>query len=304
MGSPEFAVPSLEALVENRWEIVAVVTQPDKATGRGQRVKSSPIKPRAVGLGLKVLEPERIKNNPEFLETLKKLEPDLIIVVAYGKILPQELLDLPVFGALNLHGSFLPRHRGASPIQGAILAGDQETGITLMKMVPQVDAGPILAQSQPVPIEADDTAGTLSQKLASLGAQFLIDNLPGFFAGTLPQTPQDEKSATYTKIIKKEEARIDWRKPAEHLAREIRAYHPWPVAWTLQNGRVIKIHRARVQKGLGLQSGQVAQKENRLLIGTGQEALEILELQLEGKKRLAAQDFLRGQKDFLGLTLN
>ena len=308
-GTPPFALPSLKLLGEDhRYQIVAVVTQSDKARGRGLRARSSPVKLMAKSLGLKILEPEKIRKNPGFLEELRKLEPDLIVVVAYGKILPTEVLNAPKFGALNIHASFLPRHRGASPIQGAILSGDKETGVTLMKMVLKMDAGPILAQSRPIKIEEDDTAETLAEKLAPVGARLLIDNLPGFFAGLLPQTPQAEALATYTKIIEKESARLDWQKTASELAREIRAYLPWPVSWTTwpsaKGLKAIKFFRAKVKEGeTTLKPGEVAWQEKALLIGTAQGALEIQELQLEGKKRLPSEEFVRGQKGFIRTNL-
>jgi len=311
-GTPPFALPSLEALVKNpAYQIEAVVTQPDRPTGRGQKAKSSPVKQMAEGLGLRVLTPERIKNNPEFLEGLKELAPDLIIVTAYGKILPEELLTIPKFGALNIHASFLPRHRGASPIQGAILAGDKKTGITLMKMVLEVDAGPILAQSQPISIEETDTAGSLSERLALLGAELLSQNLPGYLAGILPQIPQDNRLATYTKLIKKGDAHINWQKEASEIAREIRAYNPHPVAftfWDSPRGRKkLLLYQAEAKKQTdSLRAGEVVCQDKEILVGTGEGGGVVLiqKLQLEGRRPLLAPEFIRGQKEFSGSILN
>jgi methionyl-tRNA formyltransferase len=339
MGTPQFAVPSLEALAGARApgrlapegvEIVAVVTRQDKPSGRGKDVVFSPVKARALELGLPVWQPGALRR-PENLEELRRLAPDVIIVAAFGQILRREVLELPRLGCLNVHASLLPRHRGASPIAGAILAGDEETGVTMMLMDEGLDTGDILSQ-RAIRIAPDDTTATLSEKLSKLGAKLLLETLPRWIAGTLPRQPQDERLATQTRLLRKEEGILDWSLPAEVLARQVRAYTPWPGTATTWRGKTLKVLRATVQETGAAQaakdtssSGGASQNEqaksegaegsvgqvslqasdgNRaLVVRCGQGALRLEVLQLEGKRALSADEFVRGQPGIVGALL-
>src|SRR5579883_1685780 len=248
MGTPNFAVPSLRALAEHTalgqpcsagLDIVGVVTRPDKTAGRGRQMVYSPVKEYALQQGLAVYQPGSLRK-PEAQALLTSLHPDVISVAAFGQILPPEVLRLPPHGCLNVHASLLPRHRGASPISAAILAGDEETGVTIMQMDPGLDTGPML-RARALPIERSDTTGTLTEKLSQVGAELLIEVLPAWIAGTLQATPQDDAAATYAPMLEKEAGRIDWRKPAEQLWREVRAYNPWPISTALLGGEPLQI---------------------------------------------------------------
>ncbi len=300
MGTPEFSVPSLAALVEDGYQVVGVVTQTDRPAGRGRKVTQSPVKRYALAHGLKVLQPTTLRK-PEPVAELAALEPDLIVVAAYGKILPPEVLALPTKGCINVHASLLPRHRGASPIAAAILAGDTVTGSTIMLMDEGMDTGPILAQAT-MPIRPDDTAGTLGERLARQGAELLSATLPMWLAGEIEPQPQPEEGVTICRLIRKEHGRIDWTRPAVEIERMVRAYQPWPGAYTFWQGRLLKVLRAHVAEG-DAEPGLVVPWEEGAAVGTGQGLLVLDEVQLAGRRALPIADFLRGQRAILGVRL-
>ncbi len=302
MGTPEFAVPILEALV-GPYQVLAVVTQPDQPSGRGQKVKSSPVKKIALAHELPVLQPPSLRR-PEVIAELRKLAPEVIVVAAFGQILPPEVLAIPPHGCLNIHASLLPRYRGAAPIAAAILAGEEQTGVTLMLMDEGMDTGPILAQAG-CPIEPQDTTGSLSVRLAHLGAELLLETLPRWLGGQIVPQPQDHGRATYCRTITKKDGLIDWSLPAPALWLRVRAYHPWPGTYTYWQGKLLKIVRARpVALGpSGEKPGRVISLDGGVAVVTGVDALLLEEIQLAGKKALAAQEFIRGQRNFIGSIL-
>lgn len=305
-GSPAFALPSLEALATAGANLVGVITQPDQPAGRGHRLASPAVKAWAEQRGLPVFQPKDLKKE-EDRAFLNNLQPDLLVVVAYGKILPKEVLDFPKFGAVNVHASLLPKYRGPAPIPAAILAGDTETGVTIMKLDERVDTGPILARKR-VPIAPDDTTGTLSKKLAEIGAQLLIPTLERYLAGDLFPAPQNDAEATVCPMIRKDDGRIDWSQPAEVIARMVRAYDPWPGTYTIWNGHRLLVHRAAAvphsSAGDRLAPGAIIHDDSAgLNVMTGDGALLVTELQLEGRKRLSAEEFLRGYPAFVGSVL-
>ena len=306
MGTPEFAVPSLEALIRSAYQVVAVYTQPDRKAGRGQVVMSSPVKQLALLKGLKVVQPESLKAAGA-VEGLADFAPDLIVVVAFGQILPAEILDLPKLGCLNVHPSLLPRHRGASPIATAILQGDEVTGVTIMLLDAGMDTGPILNQRE-VPISADDTTGLLTSKLAQTGAQLLAEILPLWFEGQIKPQPQEESRASYSKVINKNDGEINWRLSTLELWQRVRAFDPWPgcYAWwrgkRLRLGQVVPLYAERSGE-----PGEVIALSPPapvvVGVGTGDGILGLLRIQLEGKKEMSAEEFVRGQRDFIGSNL-
>jgi methionyl-tRNA formyltransferase len=290
-GTPEFAVPALQALLDLGIRPVAVYTQPDRPAGRGRQLLASAIKQFAVEQNLPVEQPESFKQ-PDVIAALAAYRPDIIIVTAYGLLLPQSILALPRLGCINIHASLLPRWRGAAPIQRAILAGDRETGVCLMQMETGLDTGPVLATSR-LSIEPDQTAGELHDSLSRLGAELLAQQFPALIAGTLTPTPQEHASATYAKKLDKSEAWLDWSQPAEFLHRQIRAFNPWPVAQTHMAETVLRIWRARIAAATGGKPGAVIQADTGgIRIATGDGALDILELQRPGGKPLAAAEFI------------
>jgi len=319
MGTPQFAVPVLEALAAARApgrlvpegaEIVAVVTRPDKPAGRGRGVVMSPVKEQALALGLPVWQPGPLRR-PENLEELQRLAPDVIVVAAFGQILRREVLELPHSGCINVHASLLPRHRGASPIAGAILAGDQETGVTIMLMDEGLDTGAMLAQRS-IPVAPDDTTGTLTEKLSHLGAELLLETLPRWLSGALTPQPQDEARATHTRLLKKEDGVIDWQLHADVLARQVRAYTPWPGTATTWRGKALKVLRATALESgesagqaepAGKVSLQMLDGMKALAVRCGQGLLRLDMIQLEGKRALSADEFLRGQPAIIGDVL-
>ncbi|WP_376790454.1 methionyl-tRNA formyltransferase [Thermoflexus sp.] len=301
MGSPAFALPTFQALAEEH-EIAAVFTQPDKPAGRGLRPTPSPVKIWAEAQGLPVFQPRSLRRDPEAVARLRDLRPDGIIVVAYGLILPPEVLQLPPYGCLNLHASLLPRYRGPAPIQAAILNGDPETGVTVMLMNEEVDAGPILAMERE-PIYPEDTAETLGERLAQRGARLMRETLRRWLAGEIIPQPQDPSQATYCPRITKADGEIDWRRPAVEIERRIRAFTPWPGTYTFWKGRLLKIGRARVHPDLQAPPGRVIPVDRGAAVGTGEGALMLLEVQLEGKRMMPIEAFLNGHPDFLGATL-
>lgn len=302
MGTPEFAVPVLEALV-GPYQVVAVVTQPDQPTGRGRKVESSPVKKTALAHDLPVLQPPSLRR-PEIIAELRELAPEVIVVAAFGQILPPEVLAIPSHGCLNIHASLLPHYRGAAPIAAAILAGEERTGVTLMLMDEGMDTGPILAQAG-CEIEPQDTTGSLSVKLARLGADLLVETLPRWLAGRIAPQPQDDNLATYCRIITKKDGLIDWSSPATALGLRVRAYHPWPGTYTYWQGKLLKIWRARpVTLGPSSEKpGQVISLDGEVAVVTGTDALLLEEIQLAGKKAMAIQEFIRGQRNFIGSVL-
>jgi methionyl-tRNA formyltransferase len=292
-GTPDIAVPSLDALVDSRHELLAVITRPDAPSGRGKKLTASRVAQRSVDLGIEVLKPQRPRDE-EFVTRLNELAPDCCPVVAYGALLPQRVLDIPLHGWINLHFSLLPAWRGAAPVQHAILAGDQLTGATTFQIVLELDAGPIFA-TVIEPIRADDTAGGLLHRLSLSGARLLVETLDGIEDGTLTPTPQPETDAqvSYASKINVEDARIDWAQPAEVVDRLIRACTPAPGAWTTFRGERFKINSARISD-LVLPPGRLEIKKRSVWVGTATQALELDEVQAQGKKPMAAADWARG----------
>ena len=325
MGTPYFAVPALEALIAGRapgvllpegYEIATVITRLDKPSGRGKEVAFSPVKQSALAQGIPVWQPGSLKR-PENIEALAAYHADLYVVAAFGQILPQAVLDLPRYGTLNIHASLLPRYRGVSPISEAILRGDSETGVTIMLIDAGIDTGPMLLQ-RAIPIADDDTTGSLTAKLATLGANALLEALPLWIAGQLQPQPQDEQEASYTHMLRKEDGEIDWHRPAARLAREVRAYSPWPGSYTTWRGKLLKILEAHALATTGTGDGgggslqdtpagtvllRKETEESSLQVLTGEGMLVIDRLQLEGKKVMSAGEFLRGYAQIVGGVL-
>ena len=295
MGSPEFALPTLRALAEN-YPVVGVITQPDRPAGRGKELTPPPVKVLAQEFGLPVIQPERLKQ-PDAMEQLHLWAPDLIIVAAFGQILRPAILDLPKFGCINVHASLLPRWRGAAPIQAAILAGDAWTGITIMRMDSGVDTGSILRQHA-VLILPDDTAGFLSQRLAGLGAELLLETLPAYLRGELRPQTQDDSGATYVPMLKKDDGLLDFSHPAVQLVRQVRAYNPWPGAYTLWKGKPLKVLRAHAVEDLTSEPGLRLVHQHLPSIGTVQGVLILDEVQPAGKKPMPGEAFLHGVRDW------
>jgi methionyl-tRNA formyltransferase len=302
MGTPEFAIPTLLALDEHH-EVVGVVTQPDRKAGRGRRLIAPPVKEAALALGLPTMQP-RALSEPEAMDQLTSWEPDLIVVAAFGQILKRSVLRLPPDGCLNVHASLLPRYRGASPIAAAILAGEEVTGVTIMRMDKGMDTGPILAQVE-CPIADDDTTATLSEKLARLGAELLVESLPAWLSGDLEAQPQDESQASYCRPLRKKDGYLDWSESAEYLERQVRAYDPWPGTYTSWQGRRLNVIRARAwpKREEPGRPGEVIELEPGVGVVTGQGILELLEVQLAGKRPMEAEVFARGQRDLVGSRL-
>jgi methionyl-tRNA formyltransferase len=292
-GTPEFAVPTLEKLVSSGFHISQVVTQPDRPRGRKLELAPSAVKARALQLGLPVTQPEKIKNNEEFRNLLTRLNPDAVIVVAYGRIIPQWMIDLPRFGNINLHASLLPKYRGAAPIQWAIANGEAVTGVTTMLINAGLDTGDILLQEQ-MPIRPDDTSESLAPRLAGVGAELMVDTLRGLQAGTLQPRPQDNQQATLAPILRKEDGRIDFHRTAQEILNRLRGFQPWPGAFTSFRGKNLNLWSAKPALQ-AIPAGSLALEGDRLLVGCGRNSsLELLELQPEGKKRMSARDFVHG----------
>jgi methionyl-tRNA formyltransferase len=296
-GTPRFAVPTLEKLIEAGHSVPLVVTQPDRPRGRGMELVISPVKEAAIRLALPIIQPDAIKNNDAFRQQLSALRPDAIIVVGYGRIIPQWMIDLPRFGNLNLHASLLPKYRGAAPIQWAIAQGESVTGVTTMRIDAGLDTGGILMQRE-LPIAPDDTAETLGPKLAAVGADLMLETLRGLESGQIRPTPQDHSKATLAPILKKEDGRIDFHRTAIEICNRLRGFQPWPGAHTLFRGRHLQVHRARpADQPVELAPGQISTEATRLLAGCGQKtALELIDLQPEGKRRMPARDFVNGYR--------
>lgn len=294
-GTPRFAVPSLERLAEAGFEIPLVVTQPDKPRGRGLELEPTPVKAAALARGLRVIQPEKIKHNEEFRSELERIAPEAIIVVGYGRIIPQWMIDLPRHGNINLHASLLPKYRGAAPIQWAIANGETVSGNTTMRIDAGLDTGDILLQEE-MPIRPDDTALTYAPRLAEAGAHLLVKTLRGLEAGTITARPQEHPKASLAPILTKEDGRIDWLRTAVDIENRLRGFQPWPGAYTTFRGRTLSIHAASAETG-NLPLGQLVFRDGKLLAGCGAGTLlNIQELQPEGKKRMTARDFANGMR--------
>jgi methionyl-tRNA formyltransferase len=295
MGSPEFALPSLRVLAE-RYHMVGVVTQPDRAAGRGRELKPPPVKALALELSIPLVQPQRLRES-EAMNQLKEWNPDLIVVAAFGQILKKEVLDLPKYGCVNVHASLLPRWRGAAPIHAAILAGDEETGVTIMKMDEGLDTGPMLARRS-IRIRRDDTSGSLHGVLSALGADLLIETLPDYLAGRITPQPQPEEGATYAPMLGKEDGLLDFTQPARDLERRVRAMNPWPGAWFEWNGQALKVLRASVSEGKGLEAGNRFIVEGRPAVTCADGVLILEEVQPAGKRIMPGKSFLAGARNW------
>ncbi|WP_346841394.1 methionyl-tRNA formyltransferase [Metapseudomonas otitidis] len=294
-GTPEFAAEHLKALLDTPHQIVAVYTQPDRPAGRGQKLMPSPVKQLALQHGLPVLQPPTLRD-PAAQEELRALAPDLMVVVAYGLILPQVVLDIPRLGCINSHASLLPRWRGAAPIQRAVQAGDAESGVTVMQMEAGLDTGPMLLKVT-TPITADDTGGSLHDRLAQLGPQAVVQAIAGLAAGTLQGEVQDDALATYAHKLNKDEARIDWSRPADELERLVRAFNPWPICHSTLDGQPLKVLAAEPAEGRG-QPGQILDaSKDGLTVACGEGALRLTRLQLPGGKPLAFADLYNSRRE-------
>jgi methionyl-tRNA formyltransferase len=301
-GTPAFAVPTLEKLMEAGFTVPLVVTQPDRPKGRGMELAFSPVKQRAVQLGLQVNQPDKIKNNEEFREQLAGIGPDAIIVVGYGRIIPQWMIDLPRLGNLNLHASWLPRYRGAAPIQWAIARGESVSGVTTMRIDAGLDTGDILLQKG-IPISPQDTAVTLAPRMAAIGADLMVETLRGLQSGTVRSRPQDHAKATLAPILKKEDGEVDFQSPAQEILNRLRGFQPWPGAYTSFRGKNLHIWSAQsIERAVA--TAELLVESGRLIVGCGnRSALQMLEVQLEGKKRMPAADFVHGHQPRTGEML-
>jgi methionyl-tRNA formyltransferase len=301
-GTPRFAVPTLEKLVDAGFRVHLVVTQPDRPKGRGLALVASPVKESALKLNLPITQPDRIKTNDEFRAQLTALKPDAIIVVGYGRIIPQWMLDLPPLGNLNLHASLLPKYRGAAPIQWAIANGETVTGVTTMRIDAGLDTGDIL-QRQELAIVPDDTAETLAPRLASIGADLVVETLRGLQAGSIHPRPQDNSQATLAPILNKEDGLVDFSRSAPDIFNRIRGFQPWPGAYTKFRGKTLQITKAQPTADAAAPS-ELCVIANRLVVGCAHKtSLELLEVQLEGKKRTPAKDFIHGYRPTPGEKL-
>ena len=303
MGTPDFAAETLRAVLEAGHEVAAVVTQPDKPVGRKAVLTAPPVKELAVSRGIPVLQPRRVREEG-FFELLQGYAPDVIVVAAFGQIIPKNILEMPEYGCLNVHASLLPKYRGAAPIQWAILDGETETGVSIMQMNEGLDTGDILTVRE-VPIGEKETGGSLFDKLAQAGAELLVSTLAKLGTGELHPEKQPEESPTaYARMLKKEDGRIDWTRPASAIERRVRGLYPWPGAWTTLEGKMLKIWSAEtVSAECGGTPGAAADAEGELLVQTGNASLRILELQLEGKRRMTAEEFLKGRAIAPGTVL-
>ena len=302
MGTPEFAVPGLKAIFNDpRFEIVCVVTQEDKPAGRKQELSAPAVKVAATELGLPVLQPRRLKN---IAENLKLLTPDFIVVIAYGQILPESVLNIPSVACVNVHASLLPKYRGAACLQAPILNGDSETGVTIMLMDKGLDTGDILKQSK-INLTGAETLETVHDSLSLLGASLLGDTLVGFAEGKIISQKQDEALTSYVKVIDKKDGQINWTDAAEVIERKVRAFNPWPGSFSFLEGKMIKIIKAELAQteNNDLEIGQIFSENKQLMVKCGQNALLILELQLEGKKSTDSKSFLAGHQDIIGKKL-
>lgn len=315
MGTPDFALPALEALhaasASAGWQVVGVVTQPDRRAGRGKRLVAGPVKSFALEQNLPVIQPERLRRakspedggRTEILECLRMLTPDLIVVAAYGQILPPRLLEIPTFGCLNVHASLLPAYRGASPITAALLEGLNETGVSIMLMDEGMDTGPVLAQAR-LPIRANETANVLSQRLAARGAALLIETVPLWLAGDIAPVAQSDLTGepSVCRLVNKQDGLIDWAQPAARIERMVRAYAPWPAAYTFWKGQNFKLWQSGVIAGKAV-PGLVVDVDGQIAVGTADGLLALHDVQPAGKKRMTVAAFLNGAPEFVGSRL-
>ncbi len=307
MGTPDFAVPFLQQLVADGYRIVGVYTQPDRPAGRSGAPAPSPVKRAALQHNLPVYQPRSLRRPEEQQRLRRDLAPDIIILAAYGLILPQAVLDIPRYGGLNVHPSLLPRHRGPAPVVGALLAGDAETGVSMMLMDAGMDTGMVLAQRR-IPIMPDDTTPTLTARLIDLGRGLLSQTIPLWVGGDITPQPQDDSKATYTKLLTKEDGVIDWSLSAVEIERRVRAYQPWPGSYTTWKGRQIKVLEAEALPDTGTpgEPGRVVPVSGEPLaaaVQTGSGLLQLLRVQLEGRRAMSTDEFLRGSRDFVGSRL-
>lgn len=297
MGTPNFAVPSLLALLEAGYEIACVVTQPDRPKGRGKKMTPPPVKVAALEKGLPVYQPEKVRTE-ESLSYLASFQFDLLVTAAYGQILPVRLLEMPKFGSVNVHASLLPKYRGGAPIHRCIMNGDKDSGVTIMRMVKELDAGDMLAQVR-MPIDPRDTVGTLHDKLAAAGSRLLLETVPRILDGTAVETPQDASQVTYAPNLTREDERIQWNKTARQIYNQVRGLHPWPVAFTTLQGKIVKIWWADIADERNVSDklpGTILRvTDSAIEVQTGAGTIAIHELQPEGKRRMTADELLRGQ---------
>ena len=299
MGTPDFAVKPLHALAETDYEVAGVITQPDKPKGRGKTMLPTPVKEEALKHGFTVYQPVKVRD-PEFLQVLKNLDPDIIVVAAFGQIIPKEILEMTPYGCINVHASLLPKYRGAAPIQQAVIDGEKESGVTIMKMGTGLDTGDMISRAV-VPLAADETGGSLFDKLADAGAKLLVETLPHIFDGTAVYEKQPEESPTpYAGMITKQMGMLNFEKSAEELERLVRGLNPWPSAFTFWNGKTLKVWESDVIKAEEIQSEKVIPgtviktDKNGIYVACGEDVLVLSQVQLEGKKRMDADAFLRG----------
>lgn len=303
MGTPQAAAFSLEELLNGPNPVVGVVTQPDRPAGRGQKKISSPVRKVAASHHIPVVTPEKLRD-PAFFEILKSWAPQLIVIVAYGRILPRQVLELPPQGCLNVHYSLLPKYRGAAPVEWAIINGEEKSGITTMRLVEKMDAGPIFLQEE-LPIAPDETAASLESKLIPMGARLLLETIRRFQEGSVTAVPQREEEATFAPILEKEHGEIDWTQPAKAIERRVRGLYPWPSAYTYLGRKILKLYRATVilQAEAALPGEVVQADKGGFWVATGKEILSLEEVQLENKKRLPATEFLKGSRIEKGARL-
>lgn len=306
MGTPDFAVPTLESLIKGGHEVMAVVTQPDKPKGRGKAVLMTPVKEKALEYGITVHQPVKA-GDPAFVEVLRELAPDVIVVVAFGQLLPKAILEIPKYGCVNVHASLLPKYRGAAPIQWAVIDGEEVSGVTTMLMDEGLDTGDMLEKAELI-LDEKETGGSLFEKLSNLGGELILSTLDKLESGTAVRTPQGETTTSYAKMLKKSMGEIDWNKEAVQIERLIRGLNPWPSAYSYLKGKTVKIWDAEVQEGVCTGNpGRITVTKEKMMVETGKGFLSIRELQLEGKKRMDTAAFLRGfavedQSSFEGQT--
>ncbi|WP_131926349.1 methionyl-tRNA formyltransferase [Hazenella coriacea] len=296
MGTPDFAVPSLTALIQEKYDVVTVVTQPDRPKGRKKVITPTPVKVVAERYGIPVFQPEKLRD-PVNVEKVLSYQPDLIVTAAYGQILPESLLKVPKYGCINVHASLLPKYRGGAPIHQAIIDGEEETGVTIMYMVKALDAGDMIAQ-RAIPITETDHVGTMHDKLSQVGAELLTETLPPLLKGELTPIAQDETQVTYAPNIKRDDEKIDWSRSAKQLTNQIRGLHPWPVAFTVWHGKPFKIWWAHVlEESADAIPGTVKRvDEEGIVVSTGEGCLKLTDIQPAGKKRMSVSEFIRGHQ--------
>ena len=304
MGTPDFAVPSLEILIKNNYKVVGVVTQPDKPVGRSSKLIYPPVKEIALKNNILVYQPEKVKNN-EFIDLLKDIEPDLIVVVAFGQILPKSILDIPKLGCINVHGSILPKYRGAAPIQWSIINGEKITGVTTMYMDVGMDTGDMILKNE-IPICDDDTAEVLFDKVSDIGAEVLVEKIKLIEKGNVLRIPQDNSLATYAPMLKKESGIIDWTRSSNEIANFIKGTYPWPGAYSYYNGNRMKVFKIEYEnKNFDAKVGQIVEvTKDSIIVQSGDGLVLIKELQFDGSKRMTVKDYLIGHTIQKGIILN